>query len=56
MGLQSKFLTFNSNIYITRQSEEYKNAREKDDSITEDIRKNFEKMAIPSKKISSKVL
>ena len=47
MGLQSKFLTFNTNIYITRQSEEYKNAREKDDSITEDIRKKFRENGYP---------
>lgn len=47
MGLQSKFLTFNSNIYITRQSEEYKNARQKDDSITEEIRKKFNENGYP---------
>ncbi|MEG2360145.1 MAG: nucleotidyltransferase, partial [Acinetobacter sp.] len=47
MGLQSKFSTFNSNIYITRQSEEYKDAREKDDSITEEIRKKFRENGYP---------
>ncbi len=41
MGLQNKFLTFNDNIYITRQSDEYKNARQKDDNITKEIRKKF---------------
>lgn len=47
MGLQNKFLTFNSSIYITRQSDEYKNARQKDDSITEDIRKKFKENGYP---------
>lgn len=47
MGLQRKFMTFNSNIYITRNDEDYKNARKKDDSITEEIRKKFNEKGYP---------
>ncbi|ENU46787.1 nucleotidyltransferase [Acinetobacter nosocomialis] len=47
MGLQNKFLTFDGKIYITRYSDEYKKAREKDDSITEEIRKKFKENGYP---------
>lgn len=40
-------MTFNCNIYITRQSDEYKNARQKDDNITEEIRKKFKENGYP---------
>lgn len=47
MGLQSKFKKFDEKIYITRTSDEYKNAREKDDSITKAIKEKFKENGYP---------
>lgn len=47
MGLQSKFKTFNEKIYITLMSDEYRNAREKDDSITKAIKEKFQENGYP---------
>lgn len=41
MGLQRKFQEFSDKIHITRQSDDYKNARIKDESITEEIKNQF---------------
>jgi len=41
MSLQKQFNEFHENIKISREDESYKSAREKDDSITSDIKKTF---------------
>ncbi|WP_336166146.1 nucleotidyltransferase domain-containing protein [Acinetobacter sp. 161(2023)] len=41
MSLQSKFNTFNQRIQLTRQDEAYKEARQKDESITDVIKTKF---------------
>lgn len=41
MSLQKKFEEFNANIHLTRESNDYRNAREKDDSITDAIKTRF---------------
>lgn len=41
MSLQKKFEEFNTNIHLTRESDEYYQARKKDDSITDAIKTRF---------------
>ena len=41
MTIQSHFDAFNKAIYITNQSDAYKKAREKDDSILDAIKMKF---------------
>jgi len=47
MSLQSKFNTFNQRIQLTRQDDAYKDAREKDDSITGVIKTKFKEKGYP---------
>ena len=47
MSLQSKFNTFNQRIQLTRQDDAYKEAREKDDSITDVIKSKFKENGYP---------
>jgi len=47
MSLQSKFNTFNQKIQLTRQDDTYKEAREKDDSITNVIKTKFKEKGYP---------
>jgi hypothetical protein len=42
MSIQTQFNKFNKVISITRESEDYKAIREKDDSIRSDIKEAFE--------------
>lgn len=47
MSIQSKFNTFHKAIKLGRKDPEYKNARSKDDSITEDIKARFKEDGYP---------
>jgi len=47
MGLQKQFFNFNNVIYLTRKSEEYKNARDKEHSILESIKSKFKTNGYP---------
>lgn len=47
MSIQSKFNTFNQRIQLTRQDDAYKEAREKDDSITSAIKTKFKEKGYP---------
>jgi len=47
MSIQSKFNTFNQRIQLTRQDDAYKDAREKDDSITGAIKTKFKEKGYP---------
>lgn len=47
MSLQSKFNIFNQKIHLTRQDNAYKEAREKDDSITTAIKTKFKEKGYP---------
>lgn len=47
MSLQRQFRKFNSAIYLTTQSDEYKNARDKEHSILEAIKEKFKENGYP---------
>lgn len=47
MSLQKKFEEFNTNIHLTRDNTDYRNAREKDDSITDAIKVRFKEEGYP---------
>ncbi|CDH34206.1 nucleotidyltransferase [Xenorhabdus bovienii] len=47
MSIQSKFNIFHKAIKLGRKDPEYKNARSKDDSITEDIKARFKENGYP---------
>lgn len=47
MGIQSKFKSFHDKIHLTRQDDDYKSARKKDDDITEVIKNVFSSNGYP---------
>lgn len=47
MGLQKHFKTFHDNIKLGREDDDYKKARERDTSITKDVKKSFKDAGYP---------
>ena len=47
MSLRKQFRTFDRAIYLTKQSDEYKEARKKEHSILQDIAKKYKENGYP---------